>query len=151
MNAIKNVMHYVIFAVGSCVGTWIVLLLLTTLPLLGFLLIYKLSNFWFFVAGGIMMTIYYSSFDLLGWFYFYLDKRKPDFWFSNIFIVVVVLIYFYLLITSLATNLSKEPKAFLNFKGIVFLVSILPAYLKILYISLLLPFIKTAEVTNEEI
>ena len=146
MGIIKKIGHYILFIIGGYIGTWLVLAICTILPFLGFLLIYSLGDFWFLFLGSIMMTIYYMAlFGLLGWYYEYIDKRKPDYWFSNIFIALVALLFFYTLITSLGPNVSKEPKAFLNFKGIVFLISIIPAYLRILYVSLLLPFIGNRE------
>lgn len=148
MDTTKKIVHYFLYIIGTYIGTWLVLAICVILPFLGALLIFKLNNFWFLFVGGFMMTIYYFILiSLLGWYYEYVDRHKPDYWFSNIFLELVALLFFYAFITRFGNNFNKGLEAYdlkeiLNFKGIVFLISIVPAWLNILYVSLILPFAK---------
>lgn len=141
MQILKKIGHFAIYIIGTYFGTWLILAICVILPFLGFLLVYDWGDFWFLFVGGILMTIYYLvCFALLTWYYDYVGKRQPDYWFSNIFLVLVAFAFFYTFVTNFGKNFNENPDAFVNFKGIVFLISVIPAYLKILFVSLIMPF-----------
>lgn len=101
------------------------------------------SDFWFFMIGGIIVTLYYIIiFGGLSLFFTFLNKKKPDYWISNIFIALTTILLFYTLITSLGKSFGDDIKQFLTFKGIVFLITLIPAYFQILYFSIIAQFIK---------
>lgn len=75
-------------------------------------------------------------------FFSFINKKKPDYWISNIFLALIAFYFFYNLVTKLGLLVNQNAKAFLTFKGIALLITILPAYLQILFLSLIAPFIK---------
>ena len=143
MKNIKKIGHFAAFLVGGSIGVWLVLAIATLLPLYVGLFLFTFSDFWFYLIGSILLTFYYIIVYVgLTFFFTFLKKKKPDYWFSNIIIVLTTFYFFYNLITKLGNNISQEKELFMSFKGIVLLITILPAYLKILYTSLIMPFIK---------
>lgn len=143
MNTLKKIGHWILFLIGGYLGTWIVLAIVTLLPFFVGLWIFDFSDFWFFFIGSIALSFYYLLvFGGLSLYFTFLNSYKPDYWVSNIFLSLVTFFFFYTLINSLGQNITESKELFMNFKGIVFLITILPAYLKILYVSLIAPFIK---------
>ena len=143
MKNIKKIGHWVVFLTGGSIGTWLVLAISTILPLFVGLWLFSLSDFWFYFIGSILLSFYYIVvFVGLTFFFTFLNKNKPDYWVSNIIIVLTTVYFFYNLITKLGYNISQDIELFMSFKGIVLLIAILPAYLKILFCSLIVPFIR---------
>lgn len=143
MKTIKKIGHWILFLIGGYIGTWIVLAIATWLPFLVGLWLFDFSDFWFFFLGSIALGIYYLIvYGGLGLFFTFLNKKKPDYWVSNIFLCIVTFYFFYTLINVLGKNISESKELFLNFKGILLLISILPAYLQILFFAIVAPFIK---------
>ena len=143
MDIIKKICHWIIFLLGGYIGTWLVLSISTLLPLYIFNWLVGFSDFWFFMIGGIIVTLYYIIiFGGLSLFFTFLNKKKPDYWISNIFIALTTILLFYTLITSLGKSFGDDIKQFLTFKGIVFLITLIPAYFQILYFSIIAQFIK---------
>lgn len=148
MRIVRACIKWIIFIVLGYFGTITVLAIATYLPLFLGYWIYPLSNFWFCIVGSLLLGLYYSLLYVgLGSFYIFLEKKKPDYWFSNIFLSTISVLFFYAVLTKLGivTNLlvSELPsKEILNFKFITFFLVLLPAYLQILYISVLAPFLK---------
>lgn len=143
MKIIKKIGHWIAFLIGGYIGTWLVLGISTLLPLFVGLWLFSLGDFWFFFIGSLLLTFYYLLvFGGLGLFYAFLNKKKPDYWFSNIFLALITVYFFYTLINSLGQNVSQDIKLFMKFKGIILIITILPAYFQILFYSLIAPFIK---------
>lgn len=143
MKTIKKIGHWLLFIIGGYLGTWIVLEIATLLPFFVGLWLFQFGDFWFFLLGSIALVIYYLLvYGGLGLFFTFLNKKKPDYWVSNIFLGLVTFYFFYTLINTLGKNISESKELFLNFKGIVLMITILPAYLQILFYSILAPFIK---------
>jgi hypothetical protein len=143
MKAIKKIGHWILFLIGGYLGTWIVLAIVTLLPIFVGLLLFEFGDFWFFLLGSIALSFYYLlvyyGFEI---FFTFLNKKKPDYWISNIFLGLVTFYFFYTLITSLGKNITESKELFMNFKGIALLIAILPAYLQILFYAIVAPFTK---------
>jgi hypothetical protein len=143
MKKIKKIGHWAVFVVGGSIGTWLILGIATLLPLFVGLWLFTLGDFWFFLIGSFLLAIYYILvFMGISSFFTFLNKNKPDYWVSNIILVLTTVYFFYNLINKLGRNVSQDIELFMNFKGIVLLITILPAYLKILFYSLIVPFVK---------
>jgi hypothetical protein len=143
MKIIKKIGHWAAFLVGGIIGTWVILGITTILPLFVGLWLFPLGDFWFFFIGSVLLTFYYILvFVGLSIFYIFINKNKPDYWISNIILILTAVCYFFNFITKFGQNVSYNFELFMHFKGFVLLLSILPAYLKILYFSLFTPFIK---------
>lgn len=146
MKTIKKISHWIIFLIGGCLGTWFVLAIVTILPLFVATLLFYFSDFWFFFIGSMALSLYYLLlYGGLSIYFSFLNSHKPDYWISNIFIVIVTFLFFNNLINALGNNITESKDLFLNFKGIVSLISIIPAYLSIFYFSLVVPFIKNED------
>ena len=143
MKTIKKIGHWLLFIIGGYLGTWIILAIATLLPFFVGLWLFEFGDFWFFLLGSIALGIYYLLvYSGLFLFFTFLNKKKPDYWVSNIFLGLVTFYFFYTLINTLGKNISESKELFLNFKGIVLIITILPAYLQILFYSIVAPFIK---------
>lgn len=143
MKLINKIGHWLLFLIGSYIGTWIVLAITTMFPFYILILLIDLGDFWFYLLGSIIIGIYYLIvFGCLSIYFYFLNQKKPDYWISNIFLVLTALFFFYTLINRLGNNFNDAKEFYTSFKGILFLISILPAFLKILFFSILSPFIK---------
>lgn len=143
MKNIKLICHWVAFIVGGSIGTWIVLAIATVLPLYVGLLLFTLSDFLFYFIGSILLTFYYILiFVGLTSFFTILNNKKPDYWISNVLIVVITVLFFYNSVNKLAHIVTQDPKLFINFKGVVLIIALLPAYFKILFYALIFQFIR---------
>ena len=143
MKVINKIGHWLLFLIGAYIGTWIVLAITTMLPFYILILLIDLGDFWFYLLGSIIIGIYYLIvFGGLSIYFYFLNQKKPDYWISNIFLVLTALFFFYKLINKLGSNFNDAKEFYTSFKGILFLISILPAFLKILFFSILSPFIK---------
>ena len=146
MKFLNKIGHWIVFIVGGYLGTWLALFISVALPLFVGSWIFSWNDFLFLVVGGILLSIYYwIIFFGLSWYYAFLNKNKPDYWVSNIFLVIVAILFFYNFITVFGRLVNKEIPMFKGFKGIMFLIAIIPAYLKILFASLIAPFFKGDE------
>ncbi len=143
MKIIKKIGHWITFLIGGYIGTWLILSISTLIPLFVFYWLVDFSDFWFFMIGGIIVTLYYIIiFGGLSLFFTFLNKKKPDYWVSNIFIALTTVLFFYTIINSFGKIIGKEFRQYLTFKGIVFLITIIPAYFQILYFTIIAQFIK---------
>jgi hypothetical protein len=143
MDFLKKIGHWIVFLIGGYLGTWLALLISVALPLVVGLWIFDWNDFLFLFVGGILMTLYYLIvFIGLSWYYDFINRKKPDYWASNIFLVIVAIYFFYTFITSFGRLVDQDVKVFAGFKGIILLLAIIPAYFKILFVSLIAPFFK---------
>lgn len=143
MKVLKKIGHWILFLIGGYFGTSIALAIAILLPSFVGIWLISFGDFWFFILGFVFEYLYYIL--ILGGFSLgvtFLNKKKPDYWISNIFLVIVTFHFFYVLITRFGTFVTENIEVFLNFKGIVLLITLLPAYLQILFVALILPFIK---------
>lgn len=143
MRIIKKIGHWILFIIGSYIGLSIVLAIATLLPIYVGAWLFTFSNFWFFVIGSFLLTFYYLiAFGLPALFFNFLNDKKPDYWVSNILLVLISVYFFYILFTIVAKVIDLNIKVFFNFKGIIFLTTLLPAYLQILFSTIVVPFLK---------
>lgn len=139
---LKKIGHWILFLIGGFIGTWIVLRILVILPLVGMFL-FELGNFWFVLIGAILFGLYnYLVIFGLNFFYTFLNKKKPDYWMSNIFLILVAFFVFYNLINDLREFFNEFKGVFFKFKFVFFSIGLLPAYLRILFFAFLIPFRK---------
>jgi hypothetical protein len=143
----KRIGHWIAFLIFGYLLTIIVLSITTFIPLfVGPWLISKFNTFWFLFIGGILISIYYYIiFSVLVLYYGFLDSQKPDYWVSNIFLVIVTLYFYYTFGKSVQQVFDNYEGNFKSFKSILFFISIIPAYLQILFLSLIFPFIKNKD------
>jgi hypothetical protein len=147
MVLLNKIQQWIIFVIGGFIGTVFLLFVLTALPLFVGIWILDWNIFLFLVVGGILMSIYYYLlYFSIAFYYDYLNRRKPDYWISNILLALVTICFFYFFTTNFVTLFDKNIKIFMNFKGIMLLMAITPAYFKILYVSIISPFIPTENV-----
>ena len=143
MKKVETIGKWLKFLVVGIIGTWLVLGITCIVPLFAGLWMFTLSDFWFYTLGGVLLTFYYILIMVgLSLFFSYVNKLKQDYWVSNILLVLTSGYFFFNLITKFAIFVNKDIEIFLNFKGIVLLISILPAYLKILFLFVITPFLK---------
>jgi hypothetical protein len=143
MKIIKKIGHWILFIIGGYLGTWLVLAITTLLPYLVGIWLLSFGDFWFFFLSSIIFGIYYMLvYGGLGFFVIFLNKKKPDYWVSNIFLGLVTFYFFYTLITVLGKHITEHKEIFMTFKGILLLITIIPPYLQILFYALVAPFIK---------
>ena len=143
MKVIKKIGHWILFLIGGYLGTWIVLAIAILLPFIVGLFLFDFGDFGFFLLGSFALTLYYGLvYGLIGLFFSFLNQKKPDYWISNIFLVLITFYFFYVLITGVGDVVTEYKELFMNFKGIVLLITILPAYLQILFFAVVAPFIK---------
>jgi hypothetical protein len=146
MKIFKKIGHWILFIIGGFLGTHIVLLIATLLPFFVGVWLFDFGDFWFLFLGSIAISIYYFLvYAGVGYFFIFLNRKKPDYWVSSIFLGLVTLHFFYWLITNLGITFTEYKELFLSFKGICLLITILPAYLQILFSALILQFIKSED------
>ena len=71
----------------------------------------------------------------------YLNEKKPDYWVSNIFLILTSVTFFYQYFLYLQSVVYENLTTFKNFKELMLIFTILPVYLKIIYISIIYPFL----------
>jgi hypothetical protein len=143
MKNIKKIGHWIAFLIGGFFGTNLALTIVTFLPFYLFIWLFNFSDFWFFMIGSILAALYYYLiFGGLLFYFSFLNKRKPDYWISNIFIVLVTILFVYNLINLSANASEQTRKLFFTFKGIVFFCTIIPAFFQIFYLSLIAQFVR---------
>jgi hypothetical protein len=143
METFKFIGRWILFLLVSILGTIIVQAIITISPLMVGLWLFRFSDFWFFFIGSIIITIYYYiAFGGLALFFEFINKLKPDYWISNILLALVSLFYYYLFITLFGGLMNISIDLFLNFKGIILLITIVPVYIYLMFIAILAPFIK---------
>lgn len=59
MGTIKKIGHWLAFLLGGYFGTWLVLAISTLLPFYVGIWLFDFSDFWFFLIGSILLSIYY--------------------------------------------------------------------------------------------
>jgi hypothetical protein len=143
MKKVVTIGSWLKFLIVGIIGTWLALGITCIMPLFAGLWMFNLSDFWFYTIGSVLLTLYYILIIVgLSLFFSYVNKLKQDYWVSNILLVLTSVYFFFNLITKLGVFVNKDIEIFMNFKGIVLLISILPAYFKILYLSVIIPFLK---------
>lgn len=146
MKIIKKILHWLGFIIGAPILTWLTLGISTLVPIYAFMKILDLGTFMFILVGSIIMAIYYFLNSLLiGISFLTINKMKPDYWVSNIILAAVSIFFFYTLFTSLGKSIDGEFKMFMSFKGIMFITTVVPAYLGLLFKSIIFPFIPDNE------
>ena len=142
MRIIKKISHWILFIIGSYIGLNIVLTIATLLPIYVGAWLFSFSNFWFFVIGAILSTFYYFfAFGLPALFFNFLNGKKPDYWISNILLVLISIYFYYNLINNISSFVDINLKLFINFKGFIFLTTLVPAFLQILFFTVVAPFL----------
>lgn len=143
MKKVITIGNWLKFLIVGIIGTWLVLGITCIIPLFAGLWMFTFSDFWFYTIGSVLLTFYYILIMVgLTLFFSYINKLKQDYWVSNILLVLTSGYFFFNLITKFGVFVNKDIEIFLNFKGIVLLISILPAYFKILFLSVITPFLK---------
>lgn len=143
----KKIGHWIAFIIFGYLLTVIVLSIAVGIPLfVGPWLITKFSTFWFIFFGSILLSIYYYIiFSILVLYYTFLDTQKPDYWVSNIFIVLTSLYFYYIFYKNIGPVIINYVEDYKSFKFILFIISIVPSYFQILFLSLIFPFIKNKD------
>lgn len=77
----------------------------------------------------------------MGRLFEYMNEKKPDYWFSSIFLSIVTITFFYEFIEYFESIINDYSREFRSFKGIMFIISIFPSYLMILFFSIISPFL----------
>ncbi len=143
MKKVITIGNWLKFLIVGIIGTWLVLGITFIIPLFAGLWMFTFSDFWFYTIGSVLLTFYYILIMVgLTLFFSYVNKLKQDYWVSNILLVLTSGYFFFNLITKFGVFVNKDIEIFMNFKGIVLLISILPAYFKILFLSVITPFLK---------
>lgn len=143
MNTIKKVSHWILFFIGGSLGTIFLLYISVVTPVGISIWIWDWNDFLFTFVGGILLTAYYFLiFSGFYWYYSYLNKVKPDYWISNILLAGIALYFFVHFFLRFTDLIQEYKKIFFGFKGLMFFTAIIPAYFKILFASLIGPFIK---------
>ena len=130
MKKVITIGNWLKFLIVGIIGTWLVLGITCIIPLFAGLWMFTFSDFWFYTIGSVLLTFYYILIMVgLTLFFSYINKLKQDYWVSNILLVLTSGYFFFNLITKFGVFVNKDIEIFLNFKGIVLLISILPAYI----------------------
>jgi hypothetical protein len=144
MDIIKKTGHWIAFIIGGYFATWFALLIFSAPPILVGLWAFNWNIFLFIIVVGILLTIYYYLLIIgLGFYYFFINDKKPDYWISSIFLALVAIYYFYAFINQFSKAFDQDIDIFMNLKGFIFFVAILPAYWKMFYMSVIGPFFFT--------
>lgn len=143
----KKIGHWIAFIFFGYFATVIVLALAVCILLFcGPWLMDNFSTFGFIFIGSCLLSLYYYLiFSMFLLYYNFLDRKKPDYWVSNIFIVSTALYFYYVTFKNIYPVFVLDINKFKSFKGIVYIISILPALFKIFFFTLIYPFIKTKD------
>lgn len=138
--------HWIIFLLASPIGIHLSLLLASIVPFFAFYWIYEWNLFWFILTGTILIGAYYLmvQFVVLGLLAF-ISKNKPDYWISNIYMCFHIVLFGWLMAQFFSAFIQLDIKTFKSLKGILFLVTVAPAFLQIAFMALVVPFIKFEE------
>jgi hypothetical protein len=139
---LKKIGHWLLFLLAGYFITRIILVIIFFLPIYAFAKIYYWGVFWFLLTGIIFLTIFYNIvIGLMGRLFEYMNEKKPDYWFSSIFLSIVTITFFYEFIEYFESIINDYSREFRTFKGIMFIISIFPSYLMILFFSIISPFL----------
>jgi len=142
MMYLKKIGHWLLFLLAGYFITRIILVIIFFLPIYAFAKIYYWGVFWFLLTGIIFLTIFYNIvIGLMGRLFEYMNEKKPDYWFSSIFLSIVTITFFYEFIEYFESIINDYSREFRTFKGIMFIISIFPSYLMILFFSIISPFL----------
>ena len=142
MKPLKKIGHWLLFLLGGYIATYLALAICFLLPIFLFLWIYSWNTFLFLIIGSIFVIIYYWFFlAVLGGYIFLIIKHKPDYWFSNIFLLIITIFFCFSFINIFEKSINENIIMFISFKGIMFVMAIIPAYLKALYLIIIMPFL----------
>jgi hypothetical protein len=142
MKTLKKIGYWFLFFIVGYLLTRIILAIAFILPVFAYLYINDFQIFWFLLLGGVFLTIYYwLTFGLMVFLLKYLNEKKPDYWVSNIFLILTSVTFFYQYFLYLQSVVYENLTTFKNFKELMLIFTILPVYLKIIYISIIYPFL----------
>lgn len=145
MKLLKIFLHWILFLISGWVITILISVITFYIPFVLFEYINEWNTFLFILLGLILLYFYKLYLRLVIYIFEYLNKKKPDYWFSSIYLCLVAIYTFYYLYDNLQNFINNNFVLFKSFKGIIFIISILPIFLIFTFYTIFFPFINKPE------
>jgi len=140
MYLFKSINYWIKFIVTGVIGSILILWILISLPFIAQLFLIKLNLYWYIAIGSVFLSMYYYLiFVLLAIYFEWINKIKPDRINSNIILFLTYIYFFVNFYTKLKLNAQKYNILFIDIKSTIFFFSIIPVYLKVLFLTLVNP------------
>jgi hypothetical protein len=140
MESLRKILHWILFLISGWIITIFMSVVTFYIPLVAFEYINEWNTFWFILIGLILLYFYKLYLGLVIYIFEYLNKKKPDYWFSSIFLSLVAIYTFYYLYDNLQNVINNYFILFKTFKGIIFFITILPIFLIFTFYTIFFPF-----------
>lgn len=145
MKLLNFFLHWILFLISGWVITILISVITFYIPFVLFEYINEWNTFLFILLGLILLYFYKLYLRLVIYIFEYLNKKKPDYWFSSIYLCLVAIYTFYYLYDNLQNFINNNFVLFKSFKGIIFIISILPIFLIFTFYTIFFPFINKPE------
>ena len=145
MKNLIKIGHWIIFFPTCYLATYLILVTAFFIPLITLPLMIEWNFLELLIfGGGIIGFLYFLVFFLLALFYEKLFEWRPDKLISSLFLAAIFLFAFYNFIISINNRFlgdSEIREIIFSFKGILIILFIIPAYFKLVFLSMIFPFL----------
>jgi hypothetical protein len=146
MKLLKKTFHWLAFITIAPNLTWLIMAISLYIPIYAFQKMIDLGTFMFILAMSLVTAAYYGIYTFLaGLSFMAINKMKPDYWVSNIILSIIAIFFFYYWYLTFGKLLFVDFDILSSSKGIMLIVSYTPGFLRLIYQSLILPFVHDDE------